>query len=121
MTTDNTRLGKELAKLEAEDPAVAAAARKYDEMVDRILGDVRAGGYEPEIHACDGHRWQAEDRRPPNLPAERGATGEYEMYVCEKCRAVQCDRSDNGERCREHRHHRGYHVFPSGRLILVGA
>lgn len=87
-------------------------------------GDVRSGGYEPEIHACEGHLWLPEDRTPPGGGAkDLRRRGWYEMYVCKYCRAVQCDRyeSQPRERCQEHRHHTGFHRFPSGKQVRVGA
>ncbi len=36
-SSDNTRLGKELEKLEREDPAVGEAARRLERVVDGIL------------------------------------------------------------------------------------
>ena len=40
MTTDGTRLGRELAELERTDPDVRAAAESLDRAVDRLLRGV---------------------------------------------------------------------------------
>lgn len=120
---DDTRLGRELAKLEATNPEVDKAAREYREGMDRLHQSVRVGGYEPEIHECEEHEWRAEDRRPEGGGSEDLARdGWYEMYICRKCRAARCDRWEDQpqERCLEHRHHRGPHRFPSGRTVKVG-
>ncbi len=38
---DNTRLGKELAKLSAENPEVAAAEKRLDDVTDQIRREAR--------------------------------------------------------------------------------
>lgn len=43
VTTDRTRLGKELAKLAREDVTVAEAERRLDDTVDQIVYRAKSG------------------------------------------------------------------------------
>jgi hypothetical protein len=64
-------LSQELAELESKDPAVAAAARKYDETIDRILGRRRIDRFVDHRNGlCDPTRCEYR-----HTPEERGGEG----------------------------------------------
>lgn len=50
MTTDNTRLGRELAKLASEDPAVAEAERRLDDTIDQLVYRAKSGVPRKRFH-----------------------------------------------------------------------
>lgn len=92
-------------------------------MAPGTVTEVITDGIDPRVLACGEHRWRLEDRTPAGYTAEQSLRmGDwYICDICQECRAIRCDRYDDGdERCVEARHHRCAHRFRSGGQVAVG-
>jgi len=77
MTSDNTRPGKELAKLEAEDPRVAAAAKKLEEVSRQIVDEAKWTPLEKRLKLL-----RQQERRLSNIID----SGNYRSpFMCDSC------------------------------------
>lgn len=72
--------------------------------------------WEQDVDDTCAHEWER-----CLLLADGPQRGRTEHVVrCAKCHVPRCGHSDDNDPCMERRHHRGVHVYLSGRFELLG-